>query len=533
MSARARMRCHDAAPYLSALLDSELTEPTRGVVATHVAGCTACRHRLDRLARIDRLVASLPESAPAPDLLDRVLATAQQRHPGPVLRESMRHRNRRRAVRVPTVFSLPDDLGVPRAQPAVHRPRPLWVTAALPTLAALLILSMTLVVFHRLPSHASTTSSARTLATPVALGTAIEQTHRAVEQYAAQLPFTPALPTYLPPNAQPPAVTVGPANVGFGSRVLDVVWKWSCATCTVSEVHLREAPLPLEARNDWAIAPAEPGLSWQIPGANAWRPGTLQDRVDLGRWAVGQDRTNYSITLDVASTAPTATDQPSDVETNALRLISLSMDVPYAALTVTPPNFASTAVRFTARSFEKRVTWDALVAPNGLEKVTVIGGSSQYSDVSNGTTVLRLDTAAHVYATLPVAAAADPTFSAETQQFFLDANTALSYGQLWPLTGTVMFDGVPAEPLFLVGAPHPTYIYVQTSTLRVLGASVDYGSPVQPGGPDATSKLTPSSGCPAYVQISFQPWNGVTGSDFSMTPPPDYSPGDVPRSLTC
>lgn len=530
MSATPPMRCDDAAPYLSALLDGELAAPMRNAVETHVAECAACRRRLDRLAGVDRKIASMAGSEPAPDLLDRVLAGTQRR-PHPDVRESLRHRERQVVSRGLPAFLLTDDDGAAPLPPPQRR-RSIWVTAALPALAAMLILSMTVAVFHRLPASKVVQTKGPAVLTVEPLGTSIEQTQHAVAKYAAQLAFTPALPTYLPPYAQAPTVTVGPANVGISSHVLDVVWKWACATCQVSEVHLRETAVPLAARNDWGLPPPEPGLSWQVPGAAPWRPGTLQDAADLGRWAVGQDRAGYSITLDVAGTAPD-NGQPSDVERNALRLISLSLDLPYTALTVAPPNFAATAVRLTARSLTGGVTWDGLVAPGNLEKLTVTGPAGQYTDVSNGTTALRLDPSARTYATLPVAAASDLSFSAESQQFFLDANTALSYGELWPLPGTVTFGGVAAQRLFLVGAPYPTYVYVETPSLRVLGASVEYDSPMRPGGDGASSQLTPAGGCPSYVRVAFQSWSASQSGEFSTTPPQGYTPGSVPPSMAC
>lgn len=528
MSATPRMRCNQAAPYLSAYLDGELDTPLRDSVAAHLSGCDACRERLDRLARVDSLLASMPTSAPAPDLLDRVLAGAQRRQSPPAVRESLRRRELRPASRGLSPELLTDD--VPSPQPLVRR-RSLWV-ATLPALAALLIISMTVVAFHRLPSGKSVSTMGRPIASVVPLGTTIQQTRSAVEKYANQVAFTPALPTYLPPGSQAPIVTVGPANVGISSRVLDVVWRWSCATCEVSEVHLRETPLPLASRNDWGQPPPEPSLSWQVPGATPWRPGTLQDAADLSHWAVGQDRAGFSITLDVAGRGG-ATGAPTDVERNVLRLISLSMDLPYTALTVTPPNFASTEVQFTAQSSHNGVTWNVLMAPGNLEKVTVTGPAAQYTDVDNGTSVLRLALNTRTYATLPAAAAADPSMSAETQQFFLDANTFLSYGELWPLPGAITFDGAAAQRLFLVGAPYPTYVYVETTSQRVLGASVDYGSPLRPGGPGASSLLTPATGCLRYLQLAFHPWSASQSGGFQLTPPPNYTAGSVPRSMSC
>lgn len=531
MSATPPMRCGDAAPYLSALLDDELANQLHDAVSAHVAGCASCQRKMERLSRVDSLLAVLPESRPSPEVFDHVFAATQQRHPSPVVRESLRRRTRRLAPRPLPAFLQAGSATVPPSLPATRRS--VWLTAALPTLAALLIITMTFVVFHRMPASTSTPKVTKADPTSVPPGSAVQQTQQAVEKYAAQLAFTPALPTYLPPNSQAPVVTVGPANVGISSHVLDVVWKWSCADCPVSEVHLREKPVSLQQRNDWGIALAQPALSWQVPGASPWRPGTFQDPADLGRWAVGQDRDGFSITLDVAAKG-SDNGQPSDIETNVLRLISLSMDLPYVALTVTPPNFATTLVHFMAHSSASGgVTWDGMAAPGGRLNVTTSGPSGQYIDVSNGASAIRLDTSAHTYATLAATATGDPAFNAGPQQLFLDVNTYLSYGALWPLPGGVTFEGKPAERLFLVGAPYATYVYVQTPSLQVLGATVDYSSPQRPGGPGATSKLTPPSGCPNYASVSFAPWTQSQSDAFQLVPPPGYSAGTLAHSMTC
>ncbi|HEY3246934.1 MAG TPA: zf-HC2 domain-containing protein [bacterium] len=49
---------------LSALLDNELTADEAADVRAHLAACESCRGELDRLTRVKRLLAALPEREP-------------------------------------------------------------------------------------------------------------------------------------------------------------------------------------------------------------------------------------------------------------------------------------------------------------------------------------------------------------------------------------------------------------------------------------------------------------------------------------
>ncbi len=83
----ALMRCAEAQPYLSAYADGELAEPLRAVVAAHVAGCAACRAEVERSRAVDRLLASLPATAPSPEVYARVQAAVARRGLDTVVRE--------------------------------------------------------------------------------------------------------------------------------------------------------------------------------------------------------------------------------------------------------------------------------------------------------------------------------------------------------------------------------------------------------------------------------------------------------------
>ncbi len=74
------MTCADARALFSALVDDEATAAERAAADTHLAGCTECRHELDRFARTVSMVRALPaERAPA-GFVDRVVDAA---HPVP------------------------------------------------------------------------------------------------------------------------------------------------------------------------------------------------------------------------------------------------------------------------------------------------------------------------------------------------------------------------------------------------------------------------------------------------------------------
>ena len=59
-------------PLLSAYLDDALSPALRSVVRAHLDGCVSCRRRIDELRATTRLLAALPELAPARSLVPRV-----------------------------------------------------------------------------------------------------------------------------------------------------------------------------------------------------------------------------------------------------------------------------------------------------------------------------------------------------------------------------------------------------------------------------------------------------------------------------
>src|SRR5690349_23100121 len=148
------VRCRDASRYLSPYADGELAEPLRERVAEHVAGCVSCRRELHRLQSASRLVATLPRSAPSPEVLDRVLAATGHGAGEPVVRESLRKR-RKPALAARSMRILPRLAQAARTSRGTHTPHsshsrlPIPVRAAhtrpatlLPVLAASLVIAL-------------------------------------------------------------------------------------------------------------------------------------------------------------------------------------------------------------------------------------------------------------------------------------------------------------------------------------------------------------------------------------------------------
>ena len=499
------LRCADTRPYLAAYADGELGDALREQIAQHIARCEQCGYEVLRLQAIDRLVGSLPRSYPSPTVLDRVVGAVATPTMEPVTRESLRRPVRRLVSRsLPSFLTIGDS---PVPAPLAHRSRAL--TSALSALAAVLVISFALFAVQRLPRANS--GHGNQIATPSLQGTTLEQTRRKVDALASQLGFTPVLPSYLPPGAHVRDITVGPAAASKSSRVLDITWTVPSQHLTL---YLREAPEQLTVRNDWAGGTVNPSLSWQLAGDAPWRPGTLQDR--LGDWSIGQDRAGFSTTLAVRGDSTFVSYGrfvgaiPTDTDLTTLRLVSLSMDLPYLPLTIQPPSFSSAVLHYTAYSTSGagRMTWQVYLDPiHNREWADVTSGTIHYTDISDGTHVLRLDQARGVYAYLPISQASDPrSLQPQASALFMDANTALTHGALWNI-GETRQQNRTVLALYLVAAPYPTYVYLDPATLQVIGGRVDYESHDHPGGPQSTSQLSPLDGCPDlnYVSVELMP----------------------------
>lgn len=531
----APMLCRDATPYLAALADDELAEPLRAQVAAHVASCTACAAEVRRHEAIRTVVATLPRSAPSPEVLDRVLAASRSAGPSGIVRESLRGRQKRLVprelpgfLRAATAPPVARPIGPPRHSRSV-------ALRALPMLAAALLITFSVVAFSRF-SASNRFGSHTAISTPQSLASVVETTQRAVDAKRGALSFSPTLPTYLPAGAAFASASIGAEPADASRRYLDITWT---IVLPASTLHLRESPLPLTARSDFLSAgPANPALTWSV-GQYQWSSGDLPSQNQ--RCAVGEDRGDYSVVLDVGMQSPGLPCDSSDnaKAINVLRLASLSLGVQYQPFSALPPDLTTSVLHFRASAAPGAgASWEVYADPaHHRISVTVRDEHGQvvYVDHISGSGVTRLDPAARTYATLAGGAGSlgEPTaLPGDVIAFFNSVNAFLSAGELWKL-GPDAADPAHRVRLALVGAPYPTTLYVDPVSRRVVGAVVDYGASTRPGGPNATSRLTQATRCPpAFATIDFLASGKAPASvfDFSTS---GYAPGRVPQTIGC
>lgn len=540
------MRCREASRYLSPYADGELAEPLRERVAEHVAGCISCRRELHRLQSASRLVATLPRSAPSPEVLDRVLAATGHGAGEPVVRESLRKR-RKPALAARSMRILPRLAQAARTSRGTHTPHsshsrlPIPVRAAhtrpatlLPVLAASLVIALATFAFLRHPFAQQTTGlSSSPTAPPVA--DVLRQTRTEALALSAQLAFTPVTPTFLPPGARFASAAVGPGSAAVGQRHLDVVWSLNAPLTTL---HVRQSPLALAARTDYAAGAPNAALSWQA-GAYPWRAGQYLPQPE--RMAVGQDRNTFSISLDVGI-QPVAggvrAEQARQAAEAVLRLVSLSLDAPYLFVQVTAPETGTSILHYIAHgaSTAGPATWDAYVdSAHSRERLSVTGARGQplYTDIIVGDTALRLSPADATYRRMTTEAAGGLAgLPSDVVAFFDGANGLLADGALWNL-GIQKLGARQVYALALVGAPHPTTVYADAKTQRIIAASVDVASSARPGGPSASSRLSPTSGCPSYTLIEYLDPSQAPAGIFDTTIQASYHPGSAIAPVSC
>ncbi|WIG58450.1 MAG: hypothetical protein OJF49_001196 [Ktedonobacterales bacterium] len=544
MSTNPPMRCGDAAPYLPTFADGELAEPMRSQVAEHVAGCANCAREVRRYRAIDQLVATLPKSSPSPVVLDRVLAATRRDAAEPAVRESLHGRRRPRARPLAT-RALPDFL-TREVQGTNIRPlsrlarRPTGAARVLPVLAAVLLITLAILAFNRLPA-AGIFPNANQSTTPRTAANVLAQTSQEVAAKATHLPFTPLLPRYLPAGAQLQNVYIDTS--GVGAPFLQVSW---ILPYPLTVLHLRESSLMLLQRGDYLPdGPSRPDRTWSL-GQYQWTSGA--SRIATGNaqhWAVGEDRSGaLSITLDVGAQPDAAASDVSsaqDKATNVLRLTSLSIDAPYQPLTVQPPDTTQNVLHFVAReqTAQGLMTWEVYSDPTQhVQRVTAArNGATVYTDVVTASAALRLDPAARTYQSLPSAAVAGEPLALrdDAATFLLSVNSYLANGELWNM-GLGKQGGARVYQLVLVGAPYPTEVYVDAGSRRVVGAEVNYSADFAPGTPSASSHLTPLSACPSYTLIQYlSPSDASIPADvFATQPPSKYAQSaNMPATLGC
>ena len=530
MSAIPPMRCGEAASYLSALADGELDASLRERVQAHVAGCEACAREVARHQTINALIAALPASRPAPQVLDNVLAAAGRARSEPVTRESLRRPRRLLPRSLPAFLTA----GVADAEPPLRWQRRTRLSGALSALAAVLLISLSFLVFTRLPQRNQPAAHIRGQR-PMSAAAVLAETQTRVTAVRGQVSFMPVLPTYLPPGVQLQGVSVATNTPTPATRYLDVTWN---LPDPLTLLHLRESAERLSARADYTGAQSTPVLAWSL-GTYQWTQ--VQVPYASTNWAVGEDRGTLSITLDVGvqqAKNPTNAADPDNIRAiSVLRLTSLSLDAPYQPLTVQAPDTAHGVIYYEAQGMTASgaATWQVYYDPAGQrERLTVrlANGTQAYTDVIVGGNALRLDLIAKTHSQRSSSAAGGivpwPTAVAT---FFNSANSLLADGELWNL-GMTQRDGKHVYKLALVGAPFVTFMYVDSGTLGVIGAEVAYKSPLNRGA-QAISRLSPTDACPSYSTIKFEAPGSVPSGIFSTQAPKDYVAGQVPPTLTC
>ena len=317
---RARIE-HISPLRLSAYADGETPREERDEIEGHLSACPACSARLDALHSMSATLASLPRTSPSASVFDKVLEGARRvdNAAGAVSRERLGRAGGIGPTRLREVRLLDTD-SRPTIAPASRRSR--WrapFTAALPTIAALLLIALTAALLMRSSLVTTTHLSSATPTATIPPGDTLNATKNAVGNVASLLPFTPVTPTYLPYGARLDPVTVTP--LAQGERILDVTWKFSAGP--LRTLHLREQPVRAQAGSYSSQATQTQDLAWQVDSSNAWR---ALEMVEGAGWRGVQQAHGDALLLLDAEPAPGYS--TADVDTQ-LRIVSLSMDMSY------------------------------------------------------------------------------------------------------------------------------------------------------------------------------------------------------------
>jgi hypothetical protein len=510
------MRCYEARPYLSAYADGEVDSGLAERIYEHLATCADCRRTVARYTAIDALIGQLPAPGPSPEVLDHVLAATSTLISERAVRESLRRPEKPLAPRSLPAFILADtNLAAPvRFREVASQSRRSWVLArALPAMAALLIITLTLVSFHGRPGQTTTVVRPTVDHSPAS---EVQLTYRQVfENSAAKLAglgFVPLLPSTLPEGATFHSVTVLATDTG--QKYLDVVWSLGTQ---FTDMHLREMGVPLVERTDYVVQTPNAKQTWQIPGAPQWK--TMVDAVDSGRLVVGEDRVQFSITLDIGLKEGDlflASTQSQSALTD-LRLTSLSIDSRYQQLgAISVPNNPmvvhfrmQTVGEHDGRPYQWDVYWNE---SNGESRATLYEstnggalGTVIYTDYLSGGAVARC-TPTNICETIPLSSqqVADDPFelSPKVQTFLNNINGYVRRGELWnlgvPETGLTGY-GIGTTALYAlayVNGPYPITVYVYTATLQVAAviSQINAAGSISPGGKYGQSPLITSLG---------------------------------------
>lgn len=541
MSDNLPVTCDRVAPYLSAYADGELAEPMRSAVADHTGGCDDCMARLDRIRAVDALVARLPRTAPSAGAFERTLAAAVRNaavDPRTVTREALPGASgadlRRRLREIVTPESAGDD--APPHGAAWRRVRRPWVAAAIPLVAALLLVSLAVTLFNRFPSFQRQGTASQP--TPGA-NSPLVATRSALSAVAGRLAFAPVAPTYLPGGAGAPGVSVGPAEqVEINSRYLDITWAFSNGPARA--LHLRELPAGLSFYGYEAGNAAPVALTWSLPNSTGW--SALTSITCAKCLAVGESRAKMQLVLDA---------QPRDGASATavavwLRMVSLSLDATYQPLGVTlvPPD-ASLALDYRALVSDghgQMWNWSVTVvgALGSQQRATAVGNGVNITEIVNNGASARRDNTAKVYQPVspPLASALPP--NGVTQTLFA-ANTFVATGELWNLgkRTVTLPDGraLSVYDLYRVNAAQPEHAYADASSGQVIALVVDATSGSHPGGLGGARTYISATACQPYTvtynSIEYIPQSELPASFFSAAKPGGWTQGTVAPAFTC
>lgn len=541
MSDRNTLDCDSIAPYLSPLADGELAEPLRAEVAAHISACEGCATQLDRIRAIDRLLAGLPRTAPSAGVFERTLAAATRHaptEPRAVTRETLSggsgvEARRRLSELIASDASVAED--GPSLPPPLRSRAP-WLTAAIPLVAALLMIALAATLFNRFPSQSRQT--AITHPTPSA-ATPLEQTRVAVDAVASQLAFRPVVPTWLPAGAGAPTARVGPEEqVQVNSRYLDITWTFSSGPA--QSLHLRELPAGLGFYGYAPASGAATTLAWSLPSHAGWRQVAVASCAAC--LAVGEARSGVQLALDAQPRGPAS----ATAVAAWLRMVSLSLDAKYTPLGVTlaPPDSAL-ALRYDATVSDgqgRQWRWVVTIvgALGNQQYAHATGNGVDVTDVINGGSGARLDNTTKVYQPLtPLLPTAQPP-SNVTQTLFA-ASEFVATGELWNLgeRQIKLPDGrlLNVYDLYRVNATRPEHVYADAATGQVIALVVDSSKGEQPGGPNGSQTYISTTACPpytvTYTTIEYVPTSELQPTLFSTAQKSGWLRGTVTPAFTC
>jgi anti-sigma factor RsiW len=524
---------------LSTYADGETPREERPDIEAHLAACAACASRLDALRSVSATLAALPRTRPSAGVWDEVQANVRRAAgASAVSRERLGQRRGSGPVRLRDV-RLPTMAPARPAPPASRRSRrSRWRTpipGALPTIAALLLIGLTMSLLLRSSIVTTTPTPSVTPTATVPVGDTLKATRQAVAAVSSQLSFTPVTPSYLPAGARLEPVKV--SALASGARCLDITWKFSAGS--LAALRLREQPASAPTNDYTSPAAQISGLAWQLSDKSPWRAMTQVERSGLS--GVEQVRGNTRLMLE----AQPASGASSGAVAATLRLTSLSLDATY-----TPPSVAIVGpdTGLLQRSIAlvagggQLWTWDVtLSADRTYRRADIIpaSGGPTIREITYAGSGVRLDLSNNRYQTLTPPTLYPPTPNSVMQIAF-DASAYLGTGQLWNLgETTVRIPGrgpMMVYDLYRVDAALPEHVYATTDTGAVVAVNVDARSSTSPGGPGSPQPYVSTKVCApytvTYTWLIYEP--APQSRDFFSAKPPDGSkPGSVPSPFTC